>query len=151
MRQCICALCPLGHSNRVHCFLFYLLFSVFPNDSLSDFHFENTPIQTYSKTGVYRGIHYFSFFLLGSIEYPQSMFWAEIWRISEGFLSENFQFLDVNFSIYLNRRVFVMRQDTLNTTIRQGIGQNTKKKKKKFPLRVTTKPKKKKEQTTPEP
>ena len=24
------------------------------------------------------------------------------------FLSENFQFLEVNFSIYLNRRVFVM-------------------------------------------
>ena len=27
----------------------------------------------------------------GSNEYPQSMFWAEIWKISE-FLSENFQF-----------------------------------------------------------
>ena len=26
----------------------------------------------------------------GSNEYPQSMFWAEIWKISE-FLSENFQ------------------------------------------------------------
>ena len=25
-----------------------------------------------------------------------------------GFLSENFQFLEANFSIYLNRRVFVM-------------------------------------------
>ena len=34
------------------------------------------------------------------------MFWAEIW-ISE-FLSENIQFLVVKFSIYLNRRVFVM-------------------------------------------
>ena len=43
----------------------------------------------------------------GSNEYPQSMFWAEIWKISE-FLSENFQFLVVKFSIYLNRRVFVM-------------------------------------------
>ena len=29
-------------------------------------------------------------------------------KISEGFFSENFQFLEVNFSIYLNRRVFVM-------------------------------------------
>ena len=28
----------------------------------------------------------------GSNEYPQSMFWAEIWKISEFFLSENFQF-----------------------------------------------------------
>ena len=35
------------------------------------------------------------------------MFWAEIRKISE-FLSENFQFLVVKFSIYLNRRVFVM-------------------------------------------
>ena len=44
----------------------------------------------------------------GSNEYPQSMFWAEIWKISE-FLSENFQvFFEVKFSIYLNRRVFVM-------------------------------------------
>ena len=45
----------------------------------------------------------------GSNEYPQSMFWAEMWKISE-LLFENFQFLVVNFSIYLNRRVFVMRQ-----------------------------------------
>ena len=30
-----------------------------------------------------------------------------MWKISE-FLSENFQFLEVKFSIYLNRRVFVM-------------------------------------------
>ena len=29
----------------------------------------------------------------GSKEYPQSMFWAEIWKISV-FLSENFQFLE---------------------------------------------------------
>ena len=44
----------------------------------------------------------------GSNEYPQSMFWAEIWKISEFFLSENCQFLEVKFSIYLNRSVFVM-------------------------------------------
>ena len=42
-----------------------------------------------------------------SNEYPQSMFRAEIWKISD-FLSENFQFLVVKFSIYLNRRVFIM-------------------------------------------
>ena len=36
------------------------------------------------------------------------MFGAEIRKISE-FLSENFQFLEVKFSIYLNRRVFVLR------------------------------------------
>ena len=35
------------------------------------------------------------------------MFWAEIWKVSE-FLSEIFQFLDVKFSIYLNRLVFVI-------------------------------------------
>ena len=44
----------------------------------------------------------------GSNEYPQSMFWVEIWKISE-FLSWNFQFLVVKFSIYLIRRVFVMK------------------------------------------
>ena len=43
----------------------------------------------------------------GSNEYPQSMFWADIWKISE-FLTENFQFLVVKFSIYLNRHVFVI-------------------------------------------
>ena len=43
----------------------------------------------------------------GSNEYLQSMFWAELWKISE-FLSENFQFLAVEFSIYLNRDIFVI-------------------------------------------
>ena len=44
----------------------------------------------------------------GSNEFPQSMFWTGIWKISE-FLFENFQvFLVVEFSIYFNRRVFVM-------------------------------------------
>ena len=43
----------------------------------------------------------------GSNEYPQSMIWAEIWKISE-FLSENFHFLVVKFSVYLNRLVFIM-------------------------------------------
>ena len=42
-----------------------------------------------------------------SNEYPQSMFWTEIWKISEFFIC-NFSFLMVNFSIYLNRHVFVM-------------------------------------------
>ena len=81
-----------------------------------------TPV-LYSKTGVYRGKHYFFLFLLktidcgyslepphrgGSNEYPQSMIWAEIWKISV-FLSESFHFfLVVKFSVYLNRLVFVM-------------------------------------------
>ena len=45
-----------------------------------------------------------------SNEHPWSIFWAEIWKISE-FLSENFQFLVVKFSVYLNRHVFVMVSD----------------------------------------
>ena len=45
----------------------------------------------------------------GSDEYPQSMFRAEIWKKYQSFLTENFQFLEVKFSIYLYRRVFVMR------------------------------------------
>ena len=40
-------------------------------------------------------------------EYPRSMFWAEIWKISEFFIW-NFHFLVVKFLIYLNRHVFVM-------------------------------------------
>ena len=51
----------------------------------------------------------------GSNEYPQSMFWAEIWKISK-FLSENFQFLEMKFSIYLNRRVFVMSKEVFAGT-----------------------------------
>ena len=42
-----------------------------------------------------------------SDEYPQSMFWAEIWKILE-FLSEIFHFLVVKSSVYLNRLVFLM-------------------------------------------
>ena len=42
----------------------------------------------------------------GSNEYPQSMFWAEICKIYQNFLSENFHFFVVKF---LNRCVFVMR------------------------------------------
>ena len=44
-----------------------------------------------------------------SNKYPQSVFLAEIWKMSE-FLSENFQFLVVKFSILFEyRRVFVMK------------------------------------------
>ena len=41
--------------------------------------------------------------------YPQSMFWAEIWKKYQIFLSENFPVFGVKFSIYLNRRVLVMQ------------------------------------------
>ena len=44
----------------------------------------------------------------GSNEHPQSMFWAEIWKISEIFVWK-FSVLGGEFSIYLNRRVFVMK------------------------------------------
>ena len=43
----------------------------------------------------------------GSNKYPESVFQAEI-RKYQNFLSENFHFLVVKFSVYLNRRVFVM-------------------------------------------
>ena len=48
----------------------------------------------------------------GSNEYPQTMFWAEIWKY-QSFLSENFHFLVIKFSVYLNRHVFVMGWDFL--------------------------------------
>ena len=41
-----------------------------------------------------------------------SMFWAKIWKISRILYLKNFQFLVVNFSIYLNRRVFVMQRNS---------------------------------------
>ena len=44
----------------------------------------------------------------GSNEYPQSMFLSRNMKNIRFFLSENVMFLEVKFSIYLNRRVFVM-------------------------------------------
>ena len=43
----------------------------------------------------------------GSNEYPQSMFWAGIWKISEFFIWK-FSVFGGEFSVYLNRPVFVM-------------------------------------------
>ena len=68
----------------------------------------------YRKTEVYRGIHYFFLILLktdclyslepprrgGSNEYPQSMLWAEIWKISEFFYLKKYQFLVIKLSIF---------------------------------------------------
>ena len=45
----------------------------------------------------------------GSNEYSQSMFLAEIKKNIRIFISENFHFLVIKFSVYLNRHVFVMR------------------------------------------
>ena len=47
----------------------------------------------------------------GSNEYPQSMFWAEIRKISGLLYLKLFIFMVVKFSVYLNRRVFVMSLD----------------------------------------
>ena len=47
----------------------------------------------------------------GSNEYPQSMFLAEIWKISEFFIWKFSFFLVVKFSVYLNRLVFVMESE----------------------------------------
>ena len=44
----------------------------------------------------------------GSNGYPQSMFEQKYEKISEFFYLKKFSFLEVKFSIYLNRRVFVM-------------------------------------------
>ena len=48
------------------------------------------------------------------------MFWAELWKISE-FLSENFLFLEVKFSVYLNRCVFVMPPVVLKVICQQHL------------------------------
>ena len=47
----------------------------------------------------------------GSNEYPQSILWAEIWKISEFFIWK-FSFFVVKFSVYWNRRVFVMARES---------------------------------------
>ena len=44
----------------------------------------------------------------GSNEYPQSMFWTEIWKISEFFIWKFSDFGGEIFYMYLNRHVFVM-------------------------------------------
>ena len=51
-----------------------------------------------------------------SNEYPQSMFWAESWKISE-FLSETFKFFVVKFSIYLNS--FIMNLSSAELSQRE--------------------------------
>ena len=45
----------------------------------------------------------------GSNEYPQFIFWAEIWKISGFFMWKFSIFMVVKFSIYLNRRVIIMK------------------------------------------
>ena len=81
-----------------------------------------TPHKTpllYSKTGVYRGMHYFLFPLKTQIVLAEAVLTSTHNLCSEqkykkiDVLSENFQFLEVKFSIYLNRRVFVMKDLTL--------------------------------------
>ena len=74
----------------------------------------------YRKTGVYRGIHYFSYIcskhrlwvLVRGAEAvltsTHNLFFEQKYEKYKSFLSENFQFLEVKYSIYLNRRVFVM-------------------------------------------
>ena len=41
---------------------------------------------------------------------------------NQSFLSENFQFLEVKFSIYLKRRVFVMTRNLLNSYVSTASG-----------------------------
>ena len=48
----------------------------------------------------------------GSNEYPKSMFCAEYEKYLS-FLSKKLQFLEIKFSIYLNRRVFVMHTQSM--------------------------------------
>ena len=46
---------------------------------------------------------------ISSVEYPTS---EQKYEKYQSFLSETFQFLEVKFSIYLNRHVLVMKIDT---------------------------------------
>ena len=71
----------------------------------------------YIKTGVYRGIHYFSYFcskhrlwvpVRTASTSTHNLCFVQKYEKYLSFLSENFQFLERKFSLYLNRRVFVM-------------------------------------------
>ena len=76
----------------------------------------------YSKTGFYRDRHYFSYVLHENINCSNplkrlaetvltsthNLCFEQKYEKYQSFLSENFQFLLVKFSIYLNRHVFVM-------------------------------------------
>ena len=69
-----------------------------------------------------------------SNEYPQSMFWAEIWKISQFFFYlKILNFLEEKCPIYLNRRVFVMNHDSARgyKVIRENEKTNNKQIKKK--------------------
>ena len=83
----------------------------------------------YSKPGVLQGYIVFFLFLLknidcgysleplrrgGSNEYTQSVFLSRNMKKKSEFLSENFQFLVVKFSIYLNKPVFLMSTKVQN-------------------------------------
>ena len=87
-------------------------------------HRENlTPVNPllYNKTGVYRGIHYSSYFAKiidcgFSLEPPavltitHNLRFEQEYEKYQNFLSENFPCLIVKFSEYLNRCVFVMKK-----------------------------------------
>ena len=76
----------------------------------------------YSKIGVYRGIHYFSYFCSKTLwilvrtassrrfsRVPAIYVLNRNMKKYQNFLSEIFHFLVVKFSVYLNRHVFVMK------------------------------------------
>ena len=78
----------------------------------------------YSITGDYRDIHYFSHFLLKNLDCgysleiltnTQNLGFEQKYKTYQSFLSENFQFLEVKFSIHLKRFVFVMTRNTLKS------------------------------------
>ena len=88
------------------------------------------PPLLYSKTGVYRGIHYFSYFyskyrLLYSLEPSRRV--STIYVLSRNMkkyqssLSDKFQFFWDKISIHLNRRVFIMVQLNLIATEKSKI------------------------------
>ena len=80
------------------------------------------PTFFYSKTGVYRGIHYFSYFCSkhrlwvlvrnrlteAVLTRTHNLCFEQKHEKYQNFLSKNYHFLVVKFSVYLNRHVFVM-------------------------------------------
>ena len=77
--------------------------------SLYNFDPPLTPL-LYSKTGVYRGILYFSYFCSAEavLTSTHNLCFEQKYEKYQSFLTENFQFLEVKFSTYFNMCVFVM-------------------------------------------
>ena len=63
---------------------------------------------------VYKGIHYFSYFCSKTLTSTHYLCFEQKYEKYESFYLKIFSFLEVKFSIYLNRRIFVMKNKNIS-------------------------------------